>query len=335
MNSVEDVINRLNKEFGRGTVVTMDERPMNVDAIPTGSLALDKALGVGGIPLNRVTEIFGPDGAGKSTLALHIAAEAQRKFPDRPVCYIDMENALDRDYASTIGVDTGKLLIVQTGVEPPDGTNGKKPEPITGTAALKILKELIGYTSLIVVDSVHGLVTQAELDANPGDNHVGILSRLMSQNLKSIVSRLGLSDTAVVFINQIREKIGVMFGNPETTTGGKALKFYASVRLEIRRKGFVGPKDNRIGQVCSVKAVKNKVAPPFRVAEISIIYGKGISWAADIVNLAVAADIIQKRGSYYYYNDENIAQGQRNAEAFIETHPDIAQEIRTLILEEK
>jgi recombination protein RecA len=312
---IEKVIAELNKEFGERTVVPMNEAPMDVDAIPTGSIRLDNALGVGGIPIGRVTELYGPAGAGKSSLALHIAAQAQAT-QEKPVCFIDMEHALDREYAATIGVDTSELLISQ---------------PSTGTAALKIVKSMIPVSSLIIVDSVPGLVTQAEIDADPGDAHVGILARLLSQNLKSIIPALGLSDCALIFVNQIREKIGVMFGSNETTPGGRALKFYASVRLDIRRAGFIGPKDARIGQECRVKAVKNKCAPPFREARFDLMYGLGISREADVLDMATDLEIIDKRGSYYYYNDENLAQGREPMKAFLANNPSLFKEIETAV----
>jgi recombination protein RecA len=312
---VEKVIAELNKEFGERTVVPMDEAPMDVSAIPTGSIRVDNALGVGGIPIGRVTELYGPNGAGKSSLALHIAAQAQQTR-EKPVCFIDMEHALDREYARIIGVDTSALLISQ---------------PSTGTAALKIVRSMIPVSSLIIVDSVPGLVTQAELDAEPGDAHVGVLARLLSQNLKSIIPALGLSDAALIFVNQIREKIGVMFGSPETTPGGRALKFYSSVRLEIRRAGFIGPKDARIGQECRVKAVKNKCAPPFREAKFDLEYGKGISREADVLDMAVDLEIIDKRGSYYYYNDENLAQGREPVKALLAGTPELFAEIETAV----
>jgi recombination protein RecA len=312
---VEKVIAELNKEFGERTVVPMDEAPMDVSAIPTGSIRVDNALGVGGIPIGRVTELYGPNGAGKSSLALHIAAQAQQTR-EKPVCFIDMEHALDREYARIIGVDTSALLISQ---------------PSTGTAALKIVRSMIPVSSLIIVDSVPGLVTQAELDAEPGDAHVGVLARLLSQNLKSIIPALGLSDAALIFVNQIREKIGVMFGSPETTPGGRALKFYSSVRLEIRRAGFIGPKDARIGQVCRVKAVKNKCAPPFREAKFDLEYGKGISREADVLDMAVDLEIIDKRGSYYYYTDENLAQGREPVKALLAGTPELFAEIETAV----
>lgn len=312
---IEKVIAELNREFGERTVVPMDEAPMDVDAIPTGSIRLDNALGVGGIPIGRVTELFGPEGAGKSSLALHVAAQAQATR-EKPVCYIDMEHALDREYASAIGVDTSALLISQ---------------PDTGTAALKIVRKMIPVSSLIIVDSVPGLVTQAELDAEPGDAHVGVLARLLSQNLKSIIPALGLSDAALIFVNQIREKIGVLFGSPETTPGGRALKFYSSVRLEIRRAGFIGPKDARTGQECRVKAVKNKCAPPFREAKFDLEYGKGISREADVLDMAVDLEIIDKRGSYYYYNDENLAQGREPMKAFLAGNTELFAEIETAV----
>jgi recombination protein RecA len=240
-------------------------------------------------------------------------AEAQKQFPDAPAIFIDMEHGLDTDYAETIGVDTKELLLSQ---------------PQSGVAALTIVKKMIGLASVIVVDSVPALVTQSELDAEPGDNHVGILPRLMSQHLKEIVPSLGLSDTALVFINQVRMKIGVMFGTPEVSPGGLALKFYTSVRLNVRRSGFIGTKDNRTGQIIKVKAVKNKCAPPFRTAETNIIYGQGLSKWTDILALATEFEIIEKKGAYYYHNDENVAHGQKAGEAWIAKHPEIEKAVR-------
>ncbi|MCP4543874.1 MAG: hypothetical protein GY832_42715 [Chloroflexi bacterium] len=257
--------------------------------------------------------------SGKTTLGLHIVAEAQKQFPNAPAIFIDMEHGLDVDYAEAIGVDTNELLLSQ---------------PQSGTAALTIVKKMIGLASIIVVDSVPALVTQAELDAEPGASHVGILPRLMSQHLKEIVPSLGLSNTALVFINQLRMKIGVMFGNPEVSPGGRALKFYASVRMEVRRKGFIGPKDGRTGQAISVKAVKNKVAPPFRVAETNIIFGQGLSRHTDVLALASEHEIVRKSGSHYYYNDEHVANGQKAGEDWVAKHPEIEKAVRKKLFDD-
>jgi recombination protein RecA len=311
--NIEEAIKELIRQFGEGVIIKLDDKPRrDIQAISTGSLTVDHALGIGGIPIGRVTELYGFEGSGKSTIGLHIVAEAQKQFLDAPAVYIDMEHGLDTTYAEAIGVNTKELLISQ---------------PQSGVAALTIVKKMIGLASVIIVDSVPALVTQAELDAAPGDSHVGILPRLMSQHLKEIVPKLGLSNTALVFINQVRMTIGG-YGNPEVSPGGLALKFYASVRMNVRRNGWVGLSNNRTGQTVEVKAVKNKCAPPFRTAEATIIFGKGISRHIDVLTLAVKQEIIEKKGSYYYYEDENIAHGQQNAEAWVAQHPEIEKAVR-------
>jgi recombination protein RecA len=312
---IEKVIAELNKQFGERTVVPMDEAPMDVDAIPTGSLKIDQVLGVGGIPIGRITELYGPEGGGKSTLALHIAAQAQQTR-EKPVCYVDMEHALDREYARELGVDTSKLLISQ---------------PDTGIAALTVAYSMIDYASLIIVDSAAALLTQTEIDADADNQQPGILARLLSTNLKKINPKLGLSDTALLITNQVREKIGVMYGNPEHSTGGRALKFYASVRLEIRQSGHLKDKGELVGHECRVRAVKNKVAPPFKQTKVDLVYGQGISREGDILDVAVEQGIIDQRGSYYYYNDENLAQGREPMKAFLASRPDVFAEIETAV----
>jgi len=309
----------LTKRFGEGTVMRLGEAThLEVEVIPTGSLALDRALGVGGIPCGRVTEIFGPDGAGKTTLALHIVAEAQKR--GGIAAYIDMEHALDPTYAATCGVDVDNLLISQ---------------PDTGEQALEIAETLIrsGAVDAIVVDSVAALVPRAEIEGEMGDSHPGLQARLMSQALRKLSGAIKQSNTALIFTNQLREKIGVMFGNPETTSGGRALKFYASVRLDIRRIAAIKDKGDVIGNRTRVRVKKNKVAPPFRVAEFDIIYSEGISKAGDLLDIAVELGVIEKRGSYYYREGESLAQGRENAKQFLREHRDIADQIEATVRE--
>ena len=307
----------LTKRFGEGTVMRLGEAThLQVDVIPTGSLALDRALGVGGIPRGRVTEIYGPDGAGKTTLAQHIVAEAQKR--DGTAAYIDMEHALDPAYAARCGVDVDNLFISQ---------------PDTGEQALEIAETFIrsGAVDLVVVDSVAALVPRAEIEGEMGDSHPGLQARLMSQALRKLSGAVKQSNTALVFTNQLREKIGVMFGSPETTSGGRALKFYASVRLDVRRIASIKEKGEVIGNRTRVRVKKNKVAPPFRVAEFDIMYDEGISKAGDLLDIAVELDVIEKRGSYYYRDGENLAQGRENAKQFLRDSPGIADEVEAII----
>jgi len=291
---------------------------LQVEVIPTGSLAIDRALGVGGVPRGRVTEIYGPEGAGKTTLAQHIVAEAQKR--GGVAAFIDMEHALDPAYARKCGVDVDDLLISQ---------------PDTGEQALEIAEALIrsGAVDVIVVDSVAALVPRAEIEGEMGDSHPGLQARLMSQALRKLSGAIKQSNTALIFTNQLREKIGVMFGNPVTTSGGRALKFYASVRMDIRRITAIKDKGEVIGNRTRVRVTKNKVAPPFRVAEFDIMYDEGISRAGDLLDMAVELEVIEKRGSYYYRDGESLAQGRENAKQFLRDNPDIADQIEAVVRE--
>ncbi len=318
--ALEVALSNLTKRFGEGTIMRLGEAThLNVEAIPTGSLALDFALGIGGIPRGRVTEIYGPEGAGKTTLAQHMVAEAQKR--GGTAAFIDMEHALDPSYAAMCGVDVDTLLISQ---------------PDTGEQALEIAETLIrsGAVDIIVVDSVAALVPRAEIEGEMGDSHPGLQARLMSQALRKLSGAIKQSNTALVFTNQLREKIGVMFGNPETTSGGRALKFYASVRLDVRRIAAIKDKGEVIGNRTRVRVKKNKVAPPFRVAEFDIMYDEGISKAGDLLDLAVELETIEKRGSYYYHEGESLAQGRENAKQFLREHPEVAEHIEATVREQ-
>ncbi len=317
--ALEAALATLTKRFGEGTVMRLGEATqLAVDVIPTGALSLDIALGVGGIPRGRVTEIYGPDGAGKTTLALHIVAEAQKR--GGVAAYIDMEHALDPEYAEACGVDVDNLYIAQ---------------PDTGEQALEIAETLVrsGAVDVIVIDSVAALVPRAEIEGEMGDSHPGLQARLMSQALRKLSGAIKQSNTAMIFTNQLREKIGVVFGSSETTTGGRALKFYASVRLDIRRVTGIKEKGEVIGSRTRVRVTKNKVAPPFRVAEFDIIYGKGISREGDILDLAVQYGLIEKRGSFYSYQGQNIAQGRENVKQYLRDHPEVTAELERQIRE--
>lgn len=317
--AVEQAISQIEKQFGRGSIMKMgEEKVIDVPAISTGSLSLDLALGVGGVPRGRVVEIFGPESSGKTTLALHVVAEAQAK--GGMVAFIDAEHALDVGYARKLGVDVDSLLVSQ---------------PDTGEQALDIAEILVrsGAIDVLVIDSVAALVPRAEIEGEMGDAHVGLQARLMSQALRKLTATISKSLTCVIFINQIRMKIGVMFGNPETTTGGNALKFYASQRLDIRRIGAIKDGEEVVGNRTRVKVVKNKVAPPFRQAEFDIIYGRGISKEGDILDLGVSMDIVDKSGAWYSFGDERIGQGRENAKRFLAEHTDVRDRIADLILE--
>ncbi|HOB19844.1 MAG TPA: recombinase RecA [Candidatus Atribacteria bacterium] len=311
---------QIEKQFGKGSIMKLGESThLNVEAIPTGSLELDVALGVGGIPRGRVTEIFGPESSGKTTVALHVIAEAQKA--GGTAAFIDAEHALDPVYARKLGVDIDNLLVSQ---------------PDTGEQALEITEALVrsGAVDVIVVDSVAALVPRAEIEGEMGDSHVGLQARLMSQALRKLSGAINKSRTAAIFINQLREKVGVMFGNPETTPGGRALKFYASVRLDVRRIETLKQGTEMVGSRTRVKVVKNKVAPPFKEAEFDILYGEGISKEGSILDIAVAKDIITKSGAWYSYEDKRIGQGRENARQFLKDNPEIAQEIERRVRQE-
>ena len=317
--SLKDTLASIDDHFGKGTVMRMGDREnLDIPSISTGSLGLDIALGIGGIPKGRVTEIYGPESSGKTTLALQVVAEAQKAGG---ICaFVDAEHAMDPVYAKKLGVKTEELLISQ---------------PDTGEQALEITDTLIksGSVSVLVVDSVAALTPKAELEGEMGDHHVGLQSRLMSQALRKLTGSVSKSNTMVIFINQIRMKIGVMFGNPETTSGGNALKFYSSVRMDIRRIGAIKDKDQIIGNSTRVKVIKNKVAPPFKVVEFDIMYGEGISKLGELVDLGVKAEIIDKAGSWFAYKDQKIGQGRENVKNFLRDNPPIAQEIENRILQ--
>ena len=310
--ALETAMGQIEKQHGKGTIMKLGANPYNeVDAISTGSIMVDYALGVGGIPRGRVTEIYGPEASGKTTLAMQVVAQAQKK--GGYCAFIDAEHAFDPKYAKNLGINTDELLISQ---------------PDSGEQALEITETLIrsGALDVIVVDSVAALVPRAELEGEMGDSHMGLQARLMSQALRKITGIVSKSRTSCIFINQVREKIGVMFGNPETTTGGRALKFYSSVRVDIRRIGSIKKGDEVLGNRTKVKIVKNKVAPPFKVVEFNILYGKGISKISEVLDLAVEYDIIEKRGSWYRYDGEPIGQGSDAAIQFLEEDPELAQQ---------
>ncbi len=318
--ALDIALGNIEKQFGKGAVMKMgDKNDMEIASVPTGALALDLALGVGGLPRGRVVEIYGPESSGKSTLAMHVVAEAQR---NGGVCaYIDAEHAMDPVYASAIGVDVDELLISQ---------------PDTGEQALEIADILVrsGSIDVIVVDSVAALTPRAEIEGEMGDTHVGLQARLMSQALRKITGNLNKTDTICVFINQLREKIGVMFGSPETTPGGRALKFYSSVRLDIRRIESLKDGAEVVGNRTRVKVVKNKVAPPFRQAEFDIMYGKGISREGSLLDIAVDKDIVKKSGAWYTYEGEQIGQGRENVKNYLIENPDLVMEIQDRVLRE-
>ncbi len=318
--ALEMALSNIEKQFGKGSVMKMgDKSDMAIGTVPTGALALDLALGVGGLPRGRVVEIFGPEASGKSTLAMHVVAEAQR---NGGICaYIDAEHAMDPLYAGNIGVDVDELLISQ---------------PDTGEQALEIADILVrsGSIDVIVIDSVAALTPRAEIEGEMGDTHVGLQARLMSQALRKITGNLNRTDTICVFINQLREKIGVMFGSPETTPGGRALKFYSSVRLDIRRIESLKDGAEVVGNRTRVKIVKNKVAPPFRQAEFDIMYGKGISREGSLLDIAVDRDIVKKSGAWYTYEGEQIGQGRENVKNFLIENPELVMEIQDRVLKE-
>ena len=307
-------VSQIEKSFGKGAIMKLGAEGMKVkiDAIPTGAINLDAAIGVGGIPRGRITEIYGPESSGKTTVCLHVVANAQKQ--GGTAAFIDAEHALDTDYAAKLGVDIEKLLVSQ---------------PDTGEQALEICEILVrsGAVDVIVVDSVAALVPKAEIEGEMGDSHVGLQARLMSQALRKLTGAIARSNCSVIFINQLREKIGVMFGNPETTTGGKALKFYASLRLDIRRIGPVKEKEDVIGSHVRVKVVKNKVAPPFKQAEFDIMYAEGISHTSLLVDIGAESGIIEKSGAWYSYGTQRIGQGRENAKLFLKDNPAVMAEI--------
>ena len=311
--ALEVAMSQIEKQFGKGSVMKLGEyKAMEVEAIPTGALSLDIALGIGGVPRGRIIEVFGPESSGKTTLALHAIAESQKA--GGTAAFIDAEHALDPVYAKKLGVDIDNLIVSQ---------------PDTGEQALEITEALVrsGALDVVVVDSVAALVPKAEIDGEMGDSHMGLQARLMSQALRKLAGAINKSKTVLIFINQLREKIGVMFGNPETTTGGRALKFYASVRMDIRKTEMMKQDGQVIGNRVRVKVIKNKVAPPFREAEFDVLYGKGISKVGNILDMAVNLDIVEKSGAWFSYNGQRISQGRENAKRYLEEHPDIMDEI--------
>jgi len=311
--ALEAALSQIDKQFGKGSAMKFGQRPvMDIEVIPSGSLALDVALGVGGYPRGRIVEIYGPESSGKTTLTLHAIAEAQKA--GLSCAFIDAEHAFDPIYAKNLGINLEEMIISQ---------------PDNGEAALEIADTLIrsGAVDLIVIDSVAALVPQVELEGGMGDNQMGLQARLMSKALRKLTSTVSKSNATVIFINQIRMKIGVMFGNPETTTGGNALKFYASVRLDIRRGNAIKDQDEVLGNETKVKVVKNKVAPPFKIAEFEIIYGEGISRLGEVIDLAVKYEILEKSGSWYAYKGDKIGQGKENAKTHLKENPKLAEEI--------
>ena len=311
--ALDAALSQIEKQFGKGSVMKLGEyKAMEVEAISTGALSLDMALGIGGLPRGRIIEVYGPESSGKTTLALHVIAEAQKEGGE--AAFIDAEHALDPVYAKKLGVNIDDLIVSQ---------------PDTGEQALEITESLVrsGALDVIVVDSVAALVPKAEIDGDMGDSHMGLQARLMSQALRKLAGAINKTKTIIIFINQLREKIGVMFGNPETTTGGRALKFYASVRLDIRKIENIKQDGNVIGNRARVKIVKNKVAPPFREAEFDIMYGEGISKIGNIFDMAVNLDIIEKSGSWFSYNGNRIGQGRENAKKYLQDNPKILEEV--------
>lgn len=317
--ALESALSQIEKAYGKGSVMKLgDNMHLNVETVPSGSLGLDLALGVGGVPKGRVVEVYGPESGGKTTVALHMVAEVQKR--GGIAGFIDAEHALDPVYAKKIGVDIDNLYISQ---------------PDTGEQALEITETMVrsGAVDIVIVDSVAALVPKAEIEGEMGDSHVGLQARLMSQALRKLTAIIGKTNCTVIFINQLREKVGVMFGNPETTTGGRALKYYSSIRLEVRRGEQIKKDGEAIGNRTKIKVVKNKVAPPFRTAEVDIIYGEGISREGDILDLAVTENIVNKSGAWYAYNGDKIGQGRENAKLFLKEHPDLMEEVEQKVRE--
>ena len=316
--ALDAAISKLEKDFGKGTVMKLGDAGANVavETVPTGSLSLDIALGLGGIPKGRVIEVFGPESSGKTTVTLHMIAEVQKR--GGIAGFIDAEHALDPVYAKNIGVDIDELYISQ---------------PDSGDQALEIAETMVrsGAMDIIVIDSVAALVPKQEIDGDMGDTHVGLQARLMSQALRKLTPVISKSNCVVVFINQLREKVGVMFGNPETTTGGRALKFYASVRMDVRRTETLKQNGEMVGNRTRIKIVKNKIAPPFKEAEFDIMFGKGISKEGDILDLAAGIDVVNKSGAWYAYNGDKIGQGRENAKLYLAQHPEVMEEIETKV----
>ena len=318
--ALEAALNQIEKQYGKGAVMRLgdDSARLNVEAIPTGSITLDLATGIGGIPKGRVTEIYGPESSGKTTLTLHIIAEAQKK--GGKAAFIDAEHALDPDYAAKLGVNVDELLVSQ---------------PDSGEQALEICEMLVrsGALDVVVIDSVAALVPKGEIQGDMGDSHIGLQARLMSQALRKMTSVINRSNCAVIFINQLREKVGVMFGNPEVTTGGRALKFYSTMRIDVRRIEAIKVGDQMVGNHTRAKIVKNKVAPPFKSAEFDIMYGEGISREGNVLDAAIERDIVQKSGSWFSYNGDRIGQGRENAKGFLKSNPDILKEIEEKVID--
>ena len=317
--ALEDAFKQIEKQFGKGSIMRLgDKVNEKFDVIPSGSISLDMALGVGGYPKGRIIEIYGPESSGKTTFALHAIAEAQKQ--GGIAAFIDAEHALDPRYAHALGVDVDNLLVSQ---------------PDTGEQALEIADRLItsGAISIIVIDSVAALVPKVEIDGDMGDSHIGIQARLMSQAMRKLSGVINKSNTVAIFINQIREKVGVMFGSPETTSGGRALKFYSTIRLDIRRVEQIKQGDTAIGNLTRIKVVKNKVAPPFKVCDVDLIYGKGVSKEAEIIDLGVKYDIVEKSGSWFAYNGEKLGQGRENVKEYLRNNPNLSEEILQKIKE--
>ena len=317
LKTLESTISQIERNFGKGSVMKLGEREVvEIDAISSGSLSLDVALGIGGLPKGRIVEIYGPESSGKTTLALHVIAEAQKK--GGTCAFVDAEHALDPVYAKKLGVNTDEMLISQ---------------PDNGEQALEIADTLVNSNAIdvLVVDSVAALVPRAEIEGEMGDSHMGLHARLMSQALRKLTGSISRSQALVIFINQIRQKIGVMFGNPETTTGGNALKFYASIRMDIRRIGAIKDRDEVVGNQTRVKVVKNKLAPPFKTVEFDIMYGEGISKNGEILDLATKDGLVEKAGAWYSYNGERIGQGRENAKIYLKENPKVALEIEESI----
>ncbi|MCJ7550490.1 MAG: recombinase RecA, partial [Anaerolineae bacterium] len=315
--ALEQAVAQIKRRFGDGALMRLgDATHLNVEVVPTGCLALDIALGVGGVPRGRITEIYGPEGSGKTTVAQHIVAEVQKR--GGVAAFIDMEHAVDPSYAAGCGVDVESLYISQ---------------PDTGEQALEIAEALVrsGAVDVIVIDSVAALVPRAEIEGEMGDSHPGLQARLMSQALRKLSGVIKQSNTVMIFTNQLRMKIGVLFGSPETTSGGRALKFYASVRLDVRRIKSIKYQGEVVGQATRIRVTKNKVAPPFRIAEFDIMFGEGISREGDLLDVGLGLDIVDKRGSYYYFEEENFAQGRENAKLYLQDNPEFADKIEVLI----